>query len=112
MNYHRVIRSEPITLENSEGFRALMQFGRPDAVHIGHAVLIDWDADGRGFLWHHPECKPWAFLRFVPDPKSTGHQLTDGGPDDMERLTIEGSLLCPMGCGKHGFIRDGQWVAA
>lgn len=80
--------------------------------HCGGGIVIRWDSNGGGILWHHPECKGWAFLRFTPDLRSTGHRLVAGGIDDSSSLTIEGSLLCPMGCGKHGWIRDGVWVDA
>ena len=82
------------------------------AVDLGHGVWIHWDSDGQGFLWKHPACRPWAFVRFPPDPESRGHRLIAGGPDDPVHLTIEGSLLCPMGCGEHGWIRDGKWIPA
>lgn len=83
-----------------------------DAIDLGSGVFIHWDSDGQGFLWKHPACRPWAFLRFMPDPHSTGHRLLSGGPDDTVHLTVEGSLLCPMGCGAHGWIRVGRWVQA
>lgn len=86
--------------------------GEPGNHHLGHGVYIRWDADGGGILWHHPTCRAWAFLRFRPDPISTGHKLLSGGPQDTEHMTVEGSLLCPMGCGAHGFIRDGRWIPA
>jgi hypothetical protein len=79
---------------------------------LGSGVVLVWDSDGRGFLWRHPACRPWASLRFVPDPKSTGHRLDAGGPEDMAALTVGGSLVCPMGCGLHGFIRAGHWSPA
>ena len=83
--------------------------GEPGVIDLGSDVHIRWDADGRGFAWHHPACRAWATLRFRPDPFSTGHDLVSGGPDDMTSLTIQGSLLCPMGCGRHGVIENGQW---
>lgn len=84
----------------------------PGTDDLGSGVYLRWDGDGVGFIWHHPACRPWSALRFQPDPRSTGHVLASGGPDDMAHLTITGSLLCPMGCGCHGFIRDGRWVPA
>jgi hypothetical protein len=81
----------------------------PGEHDLGGGVVIRWDADGRGFAWRHPACRAWATLRFQPDPASTGHQLVRGGPDDTARLTVGGSLLCPMGCGMHGVIEDGRW---
>lgn len=77
---------------------------------IGHGIRIMFDADGGGLLWKHPGCRGWFPLRFAPDPKSTGHRLSAGGKDDQARLTLEGSLLCPKGCGSHGFIRNGKWI--
>ena len=84
----------------------------PGVVALGDDVYLLWDADGRGFLWHHAACRPWAALRFVPDPHSTGHTLLAGGADDLANLTVGGSLLCPMGCGRHGFVRAGRWIPA
>lgn len=72
-------------------------------------IVIRWDEDGQGFAWRHPACRAWATLRFWPDPASTGHRLTRGGPKDVDKLTVVGSLLCPMGCGTHGAIEDGRW---
>jgi hypothetical protein len=85
-------------------------FDDPDTVDLGHGIALRWDADGRGFMWHHPACRAWATLRLAPDPKSTGHRLEAGGMDDVQHLTIGGSLLCPMGCGTHGVITNGRWV--
>lgn len=82
-------------------------FGGADLVSLGHDHFLLWDVDGNGFLWHHPACKAWSTLRLQPDPASTGHRLVAREP-----LTVEGSLLCPMGCGDHGFIREGKWVVA
>jgi hypothetical protein len=87
-------------------------FDDPATVDLGHGIALRWDADGLGFIWHHPACRPWAQLRLKPDPASTGHRLVAGGPDDALGLTIEGSLLCPMGCGAHGVIRNGRWEPA
>ena len=83
--------------------------GEPGVIDLGSDVYLRWDADGRGFAWHHTACRAWAVLRFRPDPQSTGHELLSGGPDDWMHLTIRGSLLCPMGCGKHGVIEVGRW---
>jgi len=76
---------------------------------LGGGVVIRWDSDGRGIAWTHPACRAWATLRFTPDPSSTGHALVRGSPTETDRLTIGGSLLCPMGCGMHGVIEDGRW---
>lgn len=84
-------------------------FDDPDTLDLGHGIALRWDPDEMGFIWHHPACRPWASLRLKPDPASTGHQIVSGGPDNSQELTIEGSLLCPMGCGTHGIIRCGRW---
>ncbi len=85
--------------------------GEPGVIALGHDVYILWDSDGQGFLWWHPRCKgAWLFVRFPPDPISRGHRLVSGGKGDEKTLTIQGSLLCPMGCGAHGFIQGGKWV--
>jgi len=81
----------------------------PDAtgdLDIGGGVIIRLDEDGGGLIWRHPACRAWMTLRYKPDPASTGHVLVQPWPE----LTIEGSLLCPAGCGMHGWIRGGRWV--
>jgi hypothetical protein len=83
-----------------------------EEIDIGHGIRIMFETDGCGIFWAHAGCRGWFPLRFAPDPQSTGHRLSAGGKEFPERLTIEGSLLCPKGCGAHGFIRDGKWVAA
>jgi hypothetical protein len=77
---------------------------------LGHGVVIAWHEDGRGIYWRHPECRAWMTLRFRPDPASTGHQLLAGDHQHTELLTIGGSLLCPVGCGRHGMVTSGRWV--
>jgi hypothetical protein len=77
---------------------------------IGHGVIIRWDDDGRGLWWKHPGHRAWSTLRFKPDPASTGHVLVAGDPQHTDVLTIQGSLLCPVGCGAHGVITNGRWI--
>lgn len=79
---------------------------------IGHGVSIRWVDEDRAIVWKHPECRAWSYLYFHPHPRSTGHVLAAGGPDNLEQFTITGSLLCPGGCGKHGLITNGRWVPA
>ncbi len=79
---------------------------------IGHDIVIVWDDDGGGIMWKHPGCRAWMTLRFAPDEKSTGHVLLSGSPDDTAHLSIQGSLLCPAGCGRHGLVTNGRWVPA
>jgi hypothetical protein len=75
-----------------------------DGIDIGHGVRIMWMSDETGIYWRHTGCRPWFWLKFKPDPESTGHVLVTKEP-----LTIQGSLLCPAGCGFHGFITNGSW---
>lgn len=77
---------------------------------IGHGVKIKWDPDGKGLYWQHAECRTWTALRFVPDPRSTGHQLMRGDFTNTAGLTIVGKLTCPRNCGKQGFVKEGRWV--
>lgn len=72
----------------------------------GHYVLFQKDGN---LIWHHPACRPWCTVDLT---SGEFHQLIAGGPDDYEHLHIEASLLCPMGCETHGYIRDGKWVQA
>jgi hypothetical protein len=81
-----------------------------EAKEIGHGVSVTWMQDGTGIYWSHPGCKPWFWLKFMPHPESTGHTLVTKGGDFLEHLTIQGSLLCPRGCGFHGWVTDGKWV--
>jgi hypothetical protein len=82
------------------------------AIDIGHGVQIVATADGKGIYWRHPGCRPWFFLYFKPHPRSTGHVLVAGSPQDLEHLTIQGSLACPKGCHAHGLIENGRWKPA
>lgn len=86
----------------------MMLFNQSIEHDIGDGVTIRLDEDGGGLWWRHISClsRAWMWLRYKPDPKSTGHVLVQQWP----RLTIGGSLLCPVaGCGHHGFIQEGRW---
>lgn len=78
---------------------------------IGHGVQIAPLEDGTGIVWKHPGCRCWYSLRFKPDSRSTGHTLDEGSVDDLDALTIGGSLACPRApeCKAHGHIRRGRW---
>lgn len=73
-----------------------------EEIDLGFGVFGLWRPDGM-FLWKHPACRSWAEVRF-------------GGPhhtlDSRDPLTMSPSLLCPMGCGTHGYIKQGRWVPA
>lgn len=70
---------------------------------IGHGIYVLWMREQFEMLWHHPKCRAWARVLF-----GEGHHYCES----MTPLTIRGSLLCPMGCGTHGFITNGRWVPA
>lgn len=72
-----------------------------EPIDIGHGVQVWWA--GLELLWKHPECRAWSRIELG----GTHHRLID-----LDPLTLEPSLLCPQGCGKHGFIRKGRWVPA
>lgn len=73
---------------------------------LGHGVACYWQDDGV-LVWKHPGCRAYFWLAFKPDPRSTGHVLVSKEP-----LTIQGSLLCPKGCGAHGTITNDVWSPA
>ena len=81
-------------------------------IDIGHGVTIapmEDGPDGPGIHWRHPGCRPWFWLCFKPDPRSTGHVLLEGSAADLGALTIGGSLACPKGCPVNGEIKKGRW---
>lgn len=62
-----------------------------------------------GYLWWHdcPLSHSWSWFGQGVRGQASGHTIISRDP-----LTVGGSLLCPMRCGAHGFIRDGVWVNA
>ena len=68
---------------------------------IGHGVSVMWVNDL--LLWKHPGCRSWAEISLVPPY----HTLEKRDP-----LTLSPSLLCPMDCGFHGYIKEGKWIPA
>ncbi len=63
----------------------------------------------RDILWLHTCRDDRRTLCWIDVTSGQRHRLTN---EDPEHLTVEPSVLCPVGCGDHGFIRDGKWVAA
>lgn len=72
--------------------------------HSGSAVIND---QRKNLLWLH-RCvdKRWS-VSWIDLTSGTHHVLLSDDP-----LTIEPSVLCPAGCGDHGYIRGGVWEAA
>jgi hypothetical protein len=63
--------------------------------------------DGKDLLWLH-RCKggKWS-VSWIDLTSGNYHHLVADDP-----LHVEPSVLCPAGCGDHGFIREGRWVGA
>ncbi len=62
----------------------------------------------RDILWLHA-CRGRPVVGWLDVTSGTRHRLAN---DDPEHLTVEPSVVCPSGCGDHGFVRDGRWVPA
>jgi hypothetical protein len=73
------------------------------AIRLGSGHHILRTSDGN-YIWKDPNCKAY---NLVDVTSGDYHTLVSEKP-----LHIEASLLCPQGCGAHGFIREGKWVAA
>lgn len=90
-----------------------------EAVDLGGGVWVSWgsafnEAD-QPLIWHwcdrslvaHKEdlLPEWQAPRWEPSGVK-GHSLVSREP-----LHLEPSLFWPDCCGKHGFVRDGHWIA-
>lgn len=61
----------------------------------------------KDILWLH-RCQEGKWTTsWIDITSGERHRLIADDP-----LHIEPSILCPVGCGDHGFVRDGRWVAA
>jgi hypothetical protein len=82
----------------------------PGVIDLGdrHFALLVQNDSTMTFLWWHdcPVDQTWNWIGQVGAMQS-GHVIRYNDP-----LSVEGSLLCPRGCGDHGFITVGRWVAA
>jgi len=70
------------------------------------AGVANYVPTARDILWLHRHEDRW-FTGWIDLTSGTRHRLVSEDP-----LTIEPSILCPAGCGLHGFIRGGRWVPA
>lgn len=77
-------------------------------IDLGGGHFWRWLQDGDA-IWRHPGCQSWFLVDLTT---GTHHSITKGSHGDLEGFTIHASLLCPIGCGDHGFVREGKWVAA
>lgn len=90
-------------------------------VQVAEDMYLVWDHIDRpqGVAGYRDDDLRWDHLcEVIPDPVegevrkriaaflSPGHRISSADP-----ITIEGSLLC-LSCKLHGFVREGQWVAA
>lgn len=76
----------------------------PYAHQLGDGHQILWE-DNR-MLWGHDGHDYW----FPVDVRSgSRHIVTNGTPDDMSELTIDGAFGCPD-CGVRGYVQEGKWV--
>lgn len=78
------------------------------AIEIGDDHYLRFLEDGN-LIWKHPACRSWCEVDVIT---GTHHHLLEGGPSDPDHITIQGSLMCPIGCGTHGFVRGGKWIDA
>ena len=73
-----------------------------------------------GIIEYHPkpddsECGVAVNFSRPLNPSATEAARPVWSVESLEPLTISPSVLCSPdkgGCGSHGFIRDGRWVAA
>lgn len=111
--------------------------GKPDPLDFGQGVtgrFASWspDRDLNPDLAHVPDVDRYALIWEHPRPDGQGlchsaltldspsaRQLEPGKPmwtvESWDPLTLSPSILCSPdkgGCGIHGYIRDGRWVAA
>jgi hypothetical protein len=68
--------------------------------------LVEAKGGRRNLLWLHRCGDRWATC-WIDLASGKRHRLVSEEP-----LTIKPSVLCPIGCGDHGYIRDGRWVTA
>lgn len=82
----------------------------PNDLGSGHRWSWLVEASGptkRNLLWVH-NCKNGKpAVCWIDLASGTMHKLISDDP-----LHIEPSILCPVGCGDHGWIRDDKWVTA
>ncbi|MCW2632077.1 MAG: hypothetical protein JWR88_1039 [Pseudonocardia sp.] len=67
--------------------------------------------DGEHFWWTHDCVPPYSGVEPGPTTTLMPHAGGTWRVVQAEPLTVSPSIHC-LGCGTHGFIRDGQWVPA
>lgn len=69
--------------------------------------LMEANGSARNIMWLH-KCKDGKWSSgWIDLTSGARHRLVSEEP-----LHIEPSILCPVGCGDHGFVREGRWVSA
>jgi hypothetical protein len=80
----------------------------PGVIDLGsrHFVLLIQNDATMTFIWWHdcPNDQTWNVIGSLGAVRS-GHQISSHDP-----VHVEGSLLCPHGCGDHGYIHEGKWT--
>lgn len=83
----------------------------PNDAGAGHrwSWLMGEEGTTKNLLWSHPcsAIKAEIAVCWIDLASGTKHRLVAEDP-----LTLEPSILCPIGCGDHGYLRDGIWVSA
>lgn len=96
-----------------------MERGGVDRIDIGHGVLISYTSWGTydrvGLIeWHRDrygeECGG-GVLFDLPGVREAFPDRALWQVESLEPLTLWPSLAC-LGCGHHGWIRDGRWEPA
>lgn len=68
--------------------------------------LVEASGGKKNILWLHRCGDKWS-TSWIDITSGEKHRLVCADP-----LHVEPSILCPAGCGDHGFVRDGRWVPA
>lgn len=77
----------------------------PDGtIQLGQGIGVLWLTDG-DLIWRH-DCNGKAQWGHIDITSGRFHSLVCVDP-----LHIEASVIC-LHCGRHGFIRQGNWVPA
>lgn len=77
-----------------------------DGVHRWGWLMSASNPSDKNILWLH-RCGDKNVACWIDIASGERHTLVSEEP-----LTLEPSILCPIGCGDHGYVREGRWIAA